>query len=794
VRNSDLIVRTTVTTSVTTTHTYPLDAWQIVEDRFDLESNVLDETIFAQANGYIGLRGAHEEGFDLPPGRSIDGAFLNGFFEAEPIVYPETAYGFARTKQFMLNVPNAKRITLEFDGERFALTTGEIKAYTRTLDLRTGLVTRAIDWISPRGHRVTIHSRRLVSLSRKHVFAVQYAVTSVDFTGTVRLTSTIEGRVKNIEAGDDPRVGSTITAPPLVLQAIEAGDAVQAMTHRTRNSGFSLVSAISHAVTGGRTPRHAILQDSEAQRVGLVVEAELHRGETITLTKVGAYVTSRDVPVEALSARAQTEVVSARSVGFDHLAGEQAERLAAYWADADIAVDGDEALQQGIRFNLFHLLQSVGRDGRTNIAAKGLTGEGYEGHYFWDTEIYIFPVFLFTQPEIARKLLEYRYSILPFARRRARQMGHPSGALFPWRTIAGEECSAYFPAGSAQYHINADIAYAIKLYDEVSGDSSFLREAGAEIVMDTARIWLGLGRFVDRLGGQFGIFEVTGPDEYTACVNNNFYTNAMAQMHLAFAADVAERLQRDHPEDFTRIATALDLGTDEPLRWREAAQRMYLPVDEVLGIHPQDDSFLDKPVWDFAGTPREHYPLLLHFHPLVIYRHRVLKQADVVLALMLLSDKFTLAQKKRDYDYYEPLTTHDSSLSSCIYSIIGSEIGYHDQAYAFFLETARMDLDNKHGNTPFGAHLAAMAGAWLSLVYGFGGLRSQSGQLRFAPYLPGHWTHYRFSVRAQDRRLDVNVDAAGVTYRLRSGATLTLMHHDQPVTLTAEQPEQFIAD
>lgn len=773
-------------------HTYPLDAWQIHETGFDLDTNVLDETLFAQANGYIGLRGAHEEGFDLPAGRSVDGAFLNGFFEAEPIVYPETAYGFARTKQFMLNVPNAKRVVLEISGEPFDLTTGTLKAYSRALDLRTGLVTRNIEWVSPAGREVRVETRRLVSLPRKHIFALEYAVTAVN-GGAVRVSSIIDGQVKNIEAGDDPRVGSTITAPPLTLMSAEPLQGGVGLVHKTRNSGFTLVSAIANQVDSIATVRRETVLDAPEARVAEIFEAELKPGETLTLTKVGTYVTSRDYPAESLLDRARTELDSAGAAGFAALAAEQAEYLAAFWDDADIAVDGDEALQQGIRFNLFHLLQSVGKDGKTNIAAKGLTGEGYEGHYFWDTEIYIFPVFLFTRPEIARKLLEFRYSLLPHARTRARQMGHTVGALYPWRTIAGEECSAYYPAGSAQYHINADIAYAIKLYDEVSGDPSFLLEAGAEIVMDTARVWLGLGRFVDRLGGAFGIYEVTGPDEYTACVNNNYYTNAMAQMHLAFAADVAERLKREHPDDFARIAAAIDLQPDEPALWRAAAEKMYLPVDEALGIHPQDDSFLQKPVWDFANTPRENYPLLLHYHPLVIYRHRVLKQADVVLALLLLSEKFTLEQKKRDYDYYEPLTTHDSSLSSCIYSIIGSEIGYHDRAYDFFMETARMDLDNKHGNTPYGAHLAAMAGAWLSLVYGFGGLRAQNGRLRFAPYLPGHWTHYRFSVRAHGQRLDVNVSESGVTYRLRSGDSLTFLHGDVPVTLTGAEPEKGFA-
>jgi alpha,alpha-trehalose phosphorylase len=441
-----------------------------------------------------------------------------------------------------------------------------------------------------------------------------------------------------------------------------------------------------------------------------------------------------------------------------------------------------------MRFNEFHLLQSVGRDGRTNISAKGLTGEGYEGHYFWDTEIYVFPFFLATQPQLARQLLAYRYAGLPAARKRAREMAHAHGALYPWRTIAGDECSAYFPAGTAQYHINADIAHSIKLYTEVTGDEKFLREQGAEIVMETARIWMGLGHFDARRGGAFCIHEVTGPDEYTAMVSNNFYTNAMAQQHLAFAAGVAERLQRKFPRDFARIATAMALAADEPGRWARAAEAMYLPVDEQLGIHPQDDSFLHKPVWDFANTPPAHYPLLLNYHPLVIYRHQVCKQADVVLALLLRGDRFTLAHKRRDFDYYERITTHDSSLSACIFSILASEVGYHEKAYRYFMHTARMDLDNEHGNTQHGVHTAAMAGTWLAVVQGFAGLRLHGGQVSLCPRLPAHWTHYSFRIRVRGRQLQVKVMPGEVEYSLLEGEALELRHGAELVRLNSRQP------
>jgi alpha,alpha-trehalose phosphorylase len=434
----------------------------------------------------------------------------------------------------------------------------------------------------------------------------------------------------------------------------------------------------------------------------------------------------------------------------------------------------------------------VGRDGRTNIAAKGVTGEGYEGHYFWDTEIYVFPFFLFSKPEIARALLQYRYTILPKARERARQMGHERGALYPWRTIAGEECSAYFPAGTAQYHINADIAYSIRLYLLATGDFDFIAQQGAEIVLDTARIWTGIGSY-DRQQ-RFCINAVTGPDEYTAIVNNNYYTNAMARMHMAFAADVAERLRAERPADYARVAGAIGLDDAEIAAWRAASSAMRLPYDEALGIHEQDDSFLSKKPWDFASTPKENYPLLLHYHPLVIYRHQVCKQADVVLALLLLSSEFSLDDKRRDFDFYERVTTHDSSLSSCIFSMVASEVGYHDKAYAYFMETARLDLDNTHGNTEYGVHTAAMAGTWLGVAYGFAGMRLDGAGLRFAPVLPQKWRGYRFKAHVHGALLEVEVDGGGASYRLLQGDSLRFSHRGREVSLTPQQSEVRMED
>jgi alpha,alpha-trehalose phosphorylase len=774
-----------VSTGHSSAHTYPLEAWRITETAFDTDTHFLDETLFALGNGYIGLRGTHEEGFSGPSGASLDGTYLNGFHEWEAIQYPENAYGLARRNEFMLNVPNGKRIELWIGDERFDLLQGSILNYKRYVDFRHGVVTRELEWESPKRQRVAIKSERLVPLQHKHLFAIRYQVKPINFAGQVRIVSALDGEVKNVEAGDDPRIGSAVSGPALHLIDTKQSDDFCALVHRTHNSGFTLVSAMDNAVTLNGVISHTSAR--VGQRVEQCYEACVEEAQAFVMTKFGAYFSSRDYPESELMERAQEALAAAKARGFDTLCAEQHATLSEFWRQADVEIvgaDADLALQQGIRFNQYHLLQSVGRDGKTNIAAKGITGEGYEGHTFWDTEIYILPFFVYNKPDVAKKLIEYRYNGLPKARERARQMAHEKGALFPWRTIDGEECSSYFPAGTAQYHINADIAYAVKLYVETTGDDAFLLTHGAEIVLDTARIWMGLGHFD---GGRFCINAVTGPDEYTAIVNNNYYTNAMARMHLQYAADVSERLRHDHPDVYHRIADAIGLDENESAEWQRAAQQMYLPYDDKRGIHPQDDTFLNKKTWDFAGTPKDKYPLLLHYHPLVIYRHQVCKQADVILAMLLLGDRVSLEDKRRNFDYYESVTTHDSSLSTCIFSIIASEVGYADKAYDYFMETARLDLDDTHGNTCHGVHTAAMAGTWLCVAYGFAGMRAYGGELRFAPTLPKRWKHYQFKVHVRGRLLQVRVDADEVQYRLLEGEALTFKHRDRTIHLSTAE-------
>lgn len=761
----------------------PTDPWRLVETRWDADANLLRETLFALGNGHIGTRGSHDEVWLGEAEASMEGTYVNGFYDTEAIRYPENAYGFARTNEFMLNLPNAKGVEITVDGERFNLANGTILSYERSLDFREGVLVRTVEWQSSSGRRVSIVSKRLVSLSRSAILAQSVAVTPLDTDATVEFVATINSMVRGIEESFDPRLGSGASGRALstVETAVSPGRSV--LVSRTSNSDLTLRIETLAGVSGASESDNAWLEEGGV--LAQTFRTSAKAGETVVLEKLTAIVTSRDAPASELAIRSAEALDGARAGGFEGLAAEQRARLAAFWEKADIDIEGDDALAQGLHFNLYHLFQSIGRDGRTNIAAKGLTGEGYEGHSFWDTEIYILPVFLRTMPELARSVLRHRVSYLDKARARARDMGHSRGALYPWRTITGEECSAYFPAGTAQYHINADIAFAIKQYVEATGDISLLIEGAAELVLETARIWADLAHLV---GNSYHIDEVTGPDEYTALVNNNFYTNVMVKTHLAFAVEVAGLMEREEPAMFNELSAKLDLATSELGHWTDISDRLRLPYDEGRGIHAQDDTFLARKVWDFAGTPAENYPLLLHYHPLVIYRHQVCKQADVLLALFLRGDMFSKAVKRRDFDYYEAITTHDSSLSTCIHSIIAAEIGLHERAYEFFMHTARMDIDNTHGNTFHGVHTAAMGGTWMSVVHGFAGLRAVKGELHFKPSLPKSWSRYRFRLVDHGRTLEVVVSAAGAEFRLIEGEAIRLFHCGEPVDLSAEEP------
>ena len=772
-------------------HIYPVEDWRIVQKRFAPDLLAQDETLFSTANGYLGMRGAFEEGAPV----SYDGTFVNGFFESWPIIYGEDAHGFAKTGQTMLNVTDTKTVRLYVDDEPFYLPTANVLRFERVLDMRAGTLDREVLWQMASGHQVLIQSRRLVSFQERHLAAVSYRVSVLNARVAVVLSSEagLDPRQRARTHAGDPRQARHFSGRVLRAEKSYGHEWRLVLSHKTRNSKMAMACGIDHALETRCDYDARRNCSSDSGRLVFAIDAQ--PGEPIQLTKYMTYHTSRRSSADELCERAERTLDRAKAHGFDTLLTSQRSYLDDFWQRSDVRVGTTihPKAQQCMRWNLLQLLQATARAEGAGVPAKGLTGQMYEGHYFWDCEIYVLPYLIYTAPRIAKNLLKFRYSMLEKARQRARDVSQ-QGALFPWRTITGEEASAYYAAGTAQYHINADIIYGLRKYVEVTGDTTFLYDEGVEMLVETARLWYDLGFFSSEKNDLFCINGVTGPDEYNTVVNNNTYTNLMARENLSYAARTVETLRDEHPEQYAVLVGRTALEPSEPDDWKAAAERMYIPYDPGKGIHPQDDSFLEKEIWDLAGTPPDRFPLLLHYHPLVIYRYQVIKQADVVLAMFLLGREFSAAQKKRNFDYYDPLTTGDSSLSACIQSIVAAEIGYEDKALHYLRHAALMDLADVGGNVRDGCHVASMGGTWMALVYGLAGMRDYDGHLSFDPArlasLDGTASDGRlaFSLTVQGQVLDVGMENHSVTYSLRHGSRLVVSHRGENLHLTAGRP------
>jgi len=771
---------------------YPADEWNIIEKAFNPEFMAQLETMLAVGNGYLGIRGCPEEG-----GPSAEnGTFINGFYETRPIVYGEEAYGFAKTAQTICNVTDSKIIRLFVDDEPFWLSNAHLLNYDRRLNMKSGTLDREILWETPSGKQVSIMSRRLVSFANKHVTAISYCVTLLNAQAPVVISS--EMRANEVSARDneeDPRLPKAFSGRTLHPRMSYSKDRRIVLCHATEKSRFTVTCATDNALESISAYSCNVVHAADVGQAIFTIEAQ--QGCPIQLTKYIVYHTSQTVSAEELCGRAEWTLNRVMAQGFQSLLASQEQYMDDFWRRSDVQVKdireervkrSTVEIQQAIRFNLFHILQASSRAEETGVPAKGLTGKAYEGHYFWDTEIYLLPFLTYTSPGIARNLLAFRYKMLPQARARAKELGH-RGALFPWRTINGEEASAYYAAGTAQYHINADIMYALRKYVRATGDEALLRDWGAEMLVETARLWLDLGFYSGTKGGKFCINGVTGPDEYKTVVNNNAYTNLMARENMRYAAQVVESLRATEPDVYDTLVRKTKLESSETKEWIRAAQNMYVPYDERLNIIPQDDSFLDKEPWDFRNTPADHYPLLLFYHPLEIYRKRVIKQADVILAMFLLGDAFSAEAKKRNFDFYDPLTTGDSSLSSCVEAIIAAETGDLDKAFRYGTAALLMDLADVGGNVKDGCHIASMGGTWMMLTYGFGGMQDNDGTLSFRPRrAPEANGILRFPIAYRGQLLEIEISRDKVQYGLREGERLVIRHEMEEIELTRENP------
>jgi alpha,alpha-trehalose phosphorylase len=773
-------------------HDYPADEWNVIERAFHPEFLAQSETMLALGNGYLGMRGCPEEGGPNAENTTL----INGFHETWPIVYAEDAYGFAKTGQTICNVTDSKIIKLFVDDEPFWLPDARLLSYDRRLNMKSGTLDREILWETPAGKQVSIRSRRLVSFENRHVAAISYCVTLLNANAFVLISSemTADQPASHIDT-DDPRLAKAFSGRVLHPQACYSKGCRIVLCHATKKSRLTVACATDHALeTSCPHTDNTVCTDHFGQ-VAFTIEAR--QDCPIQLTKYIVYHTSNTASAQELCGRAEWTLGRVTVQGFQQLLTSQEQYLDDFWRRSDVRIKdvredrtkrSTVEIQQAIRFNLFHVLQASARAEDTGVPAKGLTGKAYEGHYFWDTEIYLLPFLTYTSPRIARNLLIFRYNMLPQARARAKQLGH-RGAMFPWRTINGEEASAYYAAGTAQYHINADIMYALRKYVQATGDESFLRDYGAEMLVETARLWLDLGFYSETRGGKFCINGVTGPDEYSAVVNNNAYTNLMARENLRYAAQTVKSLQSAEPDAYNALAHKTALEPSEVERWIRAAENMYVPCDEDRQIVLQDESFLDREPWDFKNTPPEHYPLLLFYHPLDIYRKRVIKQADVVLAMFLLGDMFSPEAKKRNFYFYDPLTTGDSSLSSCVEAIIAAQVGDIEKGIRYGMAALLMDLADVGGNVKDGCHIASMGGTWMMLTYGLGGMQDNDGTLSFWPRrAPEENAILRFPVTYRGQTLEIEIGPEKVEYALRNGESIVIRHEAEEIHLARQNP------
>jgi len=784
---------------------FPVDEWRLVETRFDHTDLGVTESIFSVGNGYLGLRGNYEESRDF----ESNGTFINGFHETWPIEHAEEAFGFARVGQTIVNAPDAKVIRLYVDDEPLELSTADLVEYERALDLRTGVLSRHVVWRTPSGKRVQVDSTRMVSFAQRHLAIMTFEVTLLDSSAPITISSQVLNRqdadrgasveMARAAEGLDPRKAEQFdhrvlmpehehpSPPDAPLSKDKVLNDRLALRYRCAQSGMTIAIAVDHDLQTANLFSHGVQHDDDM--VKAIYRVNAHEGVPIRLTKIVSYHTAKVVPTRELLDRCARTLDRVAEESVEKQVFDQRAWLNDFWARSDVEIVGQPALQQAVRWNLYSAIQASARADGAGISAKGVTGSGYGGHYFWDTEIYVMPFLTYTNPTAARNALRFRHSLLESARHRARELAQ-KGALFAWRTINGEEASAYYAAGTAQYHIDADITYALSQYVGATGDYEFLDHQAVDIYVETARLWADLGFWRDEGAGAFHIHGVTGPDEYTTVVNDNLYTNVMARFNLRRAAEAVQFLKERRPEAYQAMAVRVSLGDGEVEEWARCSQAMTIPFDDHLGIHPQDLHFLEREMWDLGNTPVEMRPLLLNYHPLVIYRFQVLKQADVVLALFLQGEDFTLEQKKANFDYYDPITTGDSTLSAVVQSIIAAEVGYHDLALRYFHAALFVDLADRHANTADGVHVASTGGVWSALASGFGGFRDLGARRwRLDPRLPDGWEALTFRLTLRGTRVRVTVRPDDLELTIEDGDNeLTLEVRGSTVTVAPGSP------
>ena len=749
----------------------PVQDWCISETEINYKQFDYWGSIFAINNGYLGMRGSFEECGTKVDEYNSQGMYLNSVYCKEPHAPKYIRYtGDHEYWHAMINLFDWTRINILIEGEQFSLLSGSILEYNRELNMKKGVITMSVKWESPSGKRIALKVTKLCSMVKRHMAAIEYMVTPLNFSGEIQIESKVEHKVKNSQFGERP----------LKLLSTSMHRDIINFRYEVDVTKFQVVSMIGHRINGNVVNDFETNYDNDWFTWSTQITAECQK--PIIFEKLACFYSSFDMPEDKIENLAFHDIRANMVNGFRQLEIDQIEYWNDFWEKHDIEVYGNIADQQALRFSIFHLRQSHPENERMSISATGITGHNYNGHVFWDTEMYMIPFFLYTNPELVKPLLMYRYNILDKARERAKEMAG-EGALFSWMSINGEETNADYQCATAQYHINADIAYAIQSYYNNTKDLEFIDNYGAEVIFETAKFLYGRGRFIPLRNNQFCINMVCGPDEYGCMVNNNAYTNMMVKNHFEFAIQIWEDMRKRCPDLLTKLFDRIDMEEGHISNFRQAAASMFENFIPELGIHAQDDSYLYKDPVDMTKTPK-NVDIRHRLHPLNAWRIQATKQADVVLMMLTLGEKFNAKVKKANYEFYEPKTVHSSSLSAGIHSIIAAEIGKLEEAYEYFQQSLYMDLKNLRRNTDAGIHFACLGATWMAMMNGFAGMRSYSDGLHFNPILPQSWSGYRFKIHYKGRCIQVVTTKKEIEYTLLTGEDIRIWSGSDEVLLT----------
>ena len=743
--------------------------WSIIEEGWNPEHVKSSESLMALGNGAMGQRANFEEDYS---GASFQGSYIGGIYYPDKTRVGWWKNGYPEYFAKVLNAPSWIGIKVMINGESLDLhTCKEVKDFRRELDMKEGVLYRSFSATLQNDAQIAVHITRFLSLKMDEIGAIKYDVRPLNNAMTISYEPYLDSGITNEDSNWDDKFWNTI-------DVTEDGDRAFITAH-TMKTGFHVCTMMHNAfhIDGEEITLSRKRTNNTETYVGYVYETEVKKGETFTIQKLGGYVSSLNYDKNNLVMSADDVLNAASNEGFDRLKQAQKETWAQTWEMSDITIDGDVKAQQGIRFNIFHLNQTyTGQDSRLNIGPKGFTGEKYGGSTYWDTEAYCIPFYMATKDQrVARQLLTYRYNQLDKAIENAEKLGFTGGAaLYPMVTMNGEECHNEWEITFEEIHRNGSMVYAIYNYERYTGDTSYVPEMGLEVIIAVARFWKQRATF-SKAKNAYVILGVTGPNEYENNVNNNWFTNYIAQWCMEYAFEKAELIKSTSLNDWSRITGKTNIHYEEMLAWKTTAEQMYFPYSEEHDVFLQQDSFLDKELITVADLPSANRPINQKWSWDRILRSPYIKQADVLQGFYFFEDHFSKEQLEKHFDFYEPFTVHESSLSPCVHAIQAAKLGRMDQAYQFYLRTSRLDLDDYNKEVEEGLHITSMAGTWQSVVEGFGGMRVKNNTLTFEPKIPDAWSRYSFKVNFRGRILKVTVSKSETQFELANGDTLEII-------------------